>query len=127
MYKYNILKSPEYQDDYIYQGRNENNQIIIFEIFRVLDGYFNVKFYITTKRKKGFQKLKQTGKDGIKSLLWAKNCIVKFIEEFGSKFSGDTIRIYADDIRRIRTYERGLSKIGFKMSYSVQKYLYYKL
>ena len=22
MYKYNILKSPEYQDDYIYQGRN---------------------------------------------------------------------------------------------------------
>lgn len=127
MYDYYLIKNPEYKDDYIYQGRNELNQILYLEIFRCLDGYFFVKFYITTKRKKGFQKLKQTGKDGVKSLLWAKSCIVKFIEEFGSKFVGDTIRIYADDIRRIRTYERGLSEIGFKVSYSAPKYLYYKL
>ena len=127
MYKYKILKNPEYQDDYIYQGRNENNQIIIFEIFRVLDGYFNVKFYITTKRKNGYQFMKQTGTDGIKSLLWAKTCLIKFIEEFTERYHGYMIRIYADDIKRLNVYERGLRDIGFKMSYSKNKYLYYKI
>lgn len=127
MYKYTIIKDPGYKDDYIYQGRNEKNQILFFEICGSTDRCFYVKFYITTKRKKGFQTQKQTGKDGIKSLLWAKNCLIKFIEEFRERYHGYTIRVYADDIRRLNTYERGLKDIGFKKSYSKPFYMFYKL
>lgn len=127
MYKYTIIKDPGYKDDYIYQGRNEKNQILFFEICGYMDRCFYVEFYITTKRKDGFQTRKQTGKDGVKSLLWAKNCIVKFIEEFGEKYQGYTIRVYANDTRRLNTYERGLKDIGFRKSYSKPFYMFYKL
>lgn len=127
MYKYILIKDPNYKDDYIYQGRNKLNQILKLEIFFCTDNYFNVKFFITTKRSKGYQKFKQTGKDGITSLLWAKKCMIDFIEDFKERYHGSVIRVYGDDVRRVNVYERGLTSIGFKKAYLKNPYLYYKL
>ena len=127
MYEFSLIKDPNYKDDYIYQGRNEFNQIIKLEIFYCLDGYFHVIFFITSKRKKGYQRFKQTGKDGIKSLLWAKACIFDFISKFKGKYHDSVIRIYGDDKRRVNVYERGLASLGFKKSFSKTPFIYHRL
>lgn len=127
MYDYNIIEDPDFMDDYIYKSRNEFNQILQLEIYRYDERCFYVTFFITTKRVKGYQSLKQTGKDGIKSLLWTKYCIIDFIDKFKDKYHRSVIKIYADDVRRLNVYERGLTEIGFKKSYTKPKYLYYVL
>ena len=84
MYEINLTKSTEYMDTYYFKTKNELNQILYLEIFNSnwsefsLNKTYYVMFKINTKRKHGYQYLKQIGKDGLKSLMWAKKCIKYF-------------------------------------------------
>ena len=69
MYDIQRESGEEYLDHYIYKSRNECNQIIVCEVYRTYNETLNFAFYVTTKRKHGYQEGKTTGKDGIKSLL----------------------------------------------------------
>lgn len=69
-----------YQDHYVYKSRNGYGQIIVCEIYRNWRNTLNFTFYITTKRRDGYQYNRITGKDGIKSLLWAKRCLLDFLK-----------------------------------------------
>ena len=108
MYDIQRESGEEYLDHYIYKSRNECNQI-------------------TTKRKHGYQEGKTTGKDGIKSLLWAKKCLLDFIDYAKWKFPGDSIEVYPDDERRRKVYEYALLPLGFKIMKDKYKTLIYKL
>jgi len=121
MYKLEINKDNRYVDSYYFKVKNEFNQFLHFFIYNVdwsefnIDATYSVQFYITTKRKQGYQYLKQTGKDGLKSLLWAKECIKYFIN---NKLKGkDKIIIYADNNKRLKAYQWGLKDLGFTESY----------
>lgn len=129
MYDIQRIKSEDYVDCYTYKSRNECNQILVCEIYRTIEGYLNVTFYVTTKRKQGFQFKKSTGKDGIKSLMWAKKCLLDFIEfaRRVKKYKGQTLIVYPDDNRRRRVYERALIPIGFRIVKDRYKSLYLKL
>lgn len=109
------------------QLRNECNQIIVCEVYRTYNETLNFAFYITTKRKHGYQEGKITGKDGIKSLLWAKKCLLDFIDYAKWKFPGDSIEVYPDDERRRKVYEYALLPLGFKIMKDKYKTLIYKL
>jgi hypothetical protein len=104
----------------IYKGKNELGQILTLCIHP--DEYnacifWDVCFWVG-KRKKGYQYMQQTGKDGVKSLLWAKGCIVDFIKKHGMLKTSkkNYLCIYWDDRRRKETYYRGLKDLGFKFS-----------
>lgn len=120
MYDINLTKSTEYYNTYIFKTKNKNNQTLELLIFISDFSEFNlnntycVTFKINTKRKHGYQLLKQTGKDGIKSLLWAKNCIEYFINN--KLHNGDKIVIYADDSKRFKVYIRGLKSLKFDVA-----------
>lgn len=109
------------------QLRNECNQIIVCEVYRTYNETLNFAFYITTERKHGYQEGKITGKDGIKSLLWAKKCLLDFIDYAKWKFPGDSIEVYPDDERRRKVYEYALLPLGFKIMKDKYKTLIYKL
>ena len=120
MYEIELKEHKEYYNYYYYTAKNENGQILNLEF----DGWPNnksityyVKFFIG-KRKQGYQFLNQTGKDGLKSLIWAKNCIKHFIEnvQLPSKFNyltSQTIAICWDDSQRRDVYTWGLKSLGF--------------
>lgn len=120
---------------YKYRTKNINNQQLVLDIYCCGDSDFsndllwNVEFYITTKRKKGYQSLVSTGKDGIKSLIWAKNCIKDFIKEkeFDNEFN-NSILVNWEDSKRKKVYIYGLSKLGFKLiKYRRAESLYLKI
>lgn len=126
MYEINLTKSNEYIDTYYFKTKNELNQTLYLEIFNsnwselALNKTYNVTFKINTKRKHGYQYLKQVGKDGLKSLIWAKNCLIDFIEFCkNSKYSvyENIIIIQFDDNRRRNTYAYGLKSLGFKFGF----------
>ena len=70
---------------------------------------------MVTKRKQGYQENVQTGKDGLYSLIWAKNCILNFIDVIKDN---DTIIIYFSDNRRKKIYYRYLKDYNFKLGRS---------
>lgn len=118
MYDIKIIKDQDYYQTYCFKTKNEYGQILHLEIFssdwnylRSADTYA-VKFFITSKRKNGYQFLTQTGKDGIKSLAWAKKCIIYFLQNIIN--DRDKIIIFADNKKRMKIYEFGLTPIGFK-------------
>lgn len=134
MYEINLTKNNEYIDTYYFKTKNELNQTLYLEIFNsnwsefALTKTYNVTFKINNKRKHGYQYLKQVGKDGLKSLIWAKNCIKYFIENILKE--NDLITIYADDIQRFNVYTRGLKDLKFYISkidnYKVLIYKHYE-
>lgn len=75
----------------------------------------------------GYQEGKTTGKDGIKSLLWAKKCLFDFIDYAKWKFLGDSIEVHPDDERRRKVYEYALLPLGFKIMKDKYKTIIYKL
>lgn len=117
----------EYVCGYEYKSRNSLNQIMVCEIYLTTAKYINVSFYICDKRKTGYARLKSTGRDGIRSLLWAKSCIADFISFARTEHKGHVIRVYADDEKRRKVYEWGLAPLGFKTMYNRHKCLYLKL
>lgn len=86
--------------------------------------WYYVKLQIG-KRKEGYQFLKKTGKDGLKILIWAKNCIEHFINHVKKKSNywitdkglKSSIVIHWDDTQRQTVYLRGLK--NFKFYYGV--------
>ena len=107
---------------YKYRAKNINNQQLILDIYICDNSDFsnellwNIEFYIATKRKHGFQTLISTGKDGIKSLIWAKNCIKDFIKEKESDTEyNNSILVNWDNSKRKKIYIYGLSKLGFTL------------
>lgn len=113
MYEINPIKEDGYEASYIYKSKNIAGQIIHLNIFLCDYRYFWVIFYITTKRRNGFQEGKQTGKDGIKSLIWAKNCVLHFIETKRRLHHGKKLFIQGADKRRYSVYKRSLEPLGF--------------
>lgn len=118
-----------------YKSKNKFGQTMILRIGKDpewvgINFIYYVCFYITTKRKHGFQEGIQTGKDGLGSLLWAKKCIIDWIEyERNSYHTPKNIElcIYASDRRRFEAYKYGLIPLGFKVSYTRDPYLYLNL
>lgn len=117
MYEVRINKNISDNLCTIYQSVNSKNQIIQMsfmiddvKLFPEFTIYF-VTFQIMSKRKHGFQENVSTGKDGIKSLIWAKNCIKDFIEN--ELYSGDKIVIGASNSKRFRVYQKGLKDLRF--------------
>lgn len=109
---------------YQYKTKNSRNQLLTFKIYEYETGKFNVVFFITTKRKKGYQYKQQTGKDGIRSLIWAKQCLEDWISNCRKTHSGKVLEIYHDDKRRAAVYERYLVPIGFKVARNQYRNLY---
>lgn len=121
MYEINPVEQPF--GTFIYKSKNEFNQIITLKIQIWDDSIkvirWNVYFRIG-KNKNKYKDLEQMmvrGKDGLKSLLWAKNCIKDFI----NKISNDEffikrhnhIEVYWTNSKRRNVYERGLKDLGF--------------
>jgi hypothetical protein len=127
MYDINREKDESYEDCYVYKSKNEHGQVIVCEGYRTTDGYINFSFYITTKRKSGFQYGKVTGKDGVKSLLWAKKCLLDFISFSKRKFKGFILIVHPDDNRRRKVYEHYLIPLGFNVTKDKHRSLYMRL
>lgn len=114
MYEIDPIKNDDYVDCYVYKAKNEAGQRICLEIFRSLDEALWVTFYITTKKRDGFQEDTITGRDGIKSLIWAKKCLLDFIKRRKRQFHGSRLCIKGTDERRFNVYKRALETYGFR-------------
>lgn len=122
MYDIKLKKDNRYIGVYHYTTKNEAGQILYLEFLKEETNkhtFYYVLFHIG-KRKKGYQFMETTGKDGLKSLLWAKACIKDFIEQVngnGVLFFSDKIRhtiiIRWDDIKRQAAYYRWLKSLRF--------------
>ena len=112
---YSIQRKSSYNESYeriyYYECKNDSGQPMIFYITHKDKKYYFVTFYISSKKKRDFETLKQTGRDGLKPLIWAKSCLKDFIENVAKK--GDLIIVDYDDVRRKRVYARGLKELGF--------------
>jgi len=107
-------------NDIIYKGINGANQTMIMEFEKWYhelnnqDIYF-IKFYVANKRKQGYKFREQTGRDGIKSLLWAKRCLIDFLSNKINTNKENIITVFWDDKKRRDVYIRGLKHLGFKL------------
>ena len=117
MYDVNIQKHKDYYKAYYFKTKNMYNQTLFLEIspdrISQKNTMYFVTFTINSKRKQGYQYLKSTGKDGLKSLMWAKQCIEYFINNILN--SEESIVIYADNSQRFKVYEYGLRKLKFQI------------
>lgn len=122
MYEVKREINPEFINAYVYQTTNCFNQYLKFEVYETIDSkedkiYYAVTFFISNKRKQGFQQLRSTGKDGIKSLLWAKRCLIDFMEYIKTKdYPQSYITISWEDSHRKRVYYWGLKELGFYLT-----------
>lgn len=124
MYDIKVTKGDEYVDHYIFKSKNECGQVIVSEVYRTIDDYLNFSFYVSTKRKRGYQDGVVTGKDGTKSLVWAFRCLKYFIQSYSSKFSGEMLVIYPANERLRKIYEHYLIPVGFRIMYDRYRSLY---
>ena len=112
-------KWKDYFECYAYNAKNNVGQSMYVGINAIKGGFYDcsnnlvwsIVFYVTSKKKRGYEELKQTGKDGIKTLIWAKQCIKHFIENKCKK--GDLFIVCWDDVKRKNVYAYGLKDIGF--------------
>jgi hypothetical protein len=112
---YSISKTINRNDEtVIYKTKNESGQILDLTFY--LNKYSDTDVWWIVfwmgKRKKGFQYNTQTGKDGLKSLLWAKECIKDFILN-SDKHKKTRLALGWTDKRRREIYKWGLKDIGF--------------
>ena len=104
--------------DVEYTSTNSKGQVLKMNFTR--EDYTNsthwyVSFWVN-KRGKGYQLLQQTGKDGINSLIWAKNCVKDFIQYRSNfKLCPQYIIIHWDGGRRRDIYQWGLKSLGFTL------------
>jgi hypothetical protein len=81
--------------------------------------HYNIYLVTSHKRRQADDvRLKQTGKDGLKGLLWAKEKIIEFEEFIKEKHEGIPVIIHCswDDNRRRNVYERGLKGLGYRFN-----------
>lgn len=79
--------------------------------------YYNVWLSIEHKRKNiENTEGKITGKDGVKSLLWAKKRLIEFEDIVKEDYKDKEIYIYIGwyDNKRRNVYERGLKNLGYE-------------
>ena len=121
-------KDVRIEDDttiYRYRCSNSSNQIIDLSLFLNNDKInkkelWSVRLFVNSKKSKGYEYLKQTGKAGIESLIIAKSLLKYHIDNIivsKSKTTDQIVLIWADDSRRFKAYEWGLKDIGFKQGY----------
>lgn len=102
--------------DIVYKNKNSKGQTVSLTI--QYESYkdsvhWNVCLWIG-KHSKGYQKLKQTGKDGLKSLLWAKKCIIDFINNIPKdKNKKHYLIVRWEDSKRRDAYRWGLKGLEF--------------
>lgn len=117
MYDVDIKKHKHYYKAYYFKTKNMFNQTLFLEIYPERISQKNTMYFVTftinNKRRQGYQYLKSTGKDGLKSLIWAKRCIQYFINNILNL--GESIVIYADNSQRFKVYEYGLRKLKFQI------------
>ena len=124
-----IFKKDEIKEDdtivYRYRCQNSSNQTIELSLFLCNDeinkrDLWSVRLFVNSKKSKGYEYLKQTGKAGIESLIIAKSLLKYHIDNTivsKSKTTDQIVLIWADDSRRFKAYEWGLKDIGFKQGY----------
>ena len=81
--------------------------------------YWTVFLVVYHKRKQiDNLMLKQTGKDGLEPLIWAKQAILSFEKKLIDRGPDwdvpNYLYIAADDKRRFHAYQKGLSRNGFR-------------
>ncbi len=105
--------------DVMYKNKNSHGQTVSLTIQYESYGdsiHWNACLWIG-KHDKGYQQLKQTGKDGLTSLLWAKKCIIDFIENIPKdKSKKHYLEVRWDDSKRKNTYMWGLKDLGFEIN-----------
>ena len=118
MYEFKVFTK---DNDIKYQTVNANGQTIRLIFYkwyypykRRIDWY--VCFDIVDKRKHSYRYGEETGTDGLKSLIWAKNCINDFITNEIDREVDNVIIVQWDNAQRKRVYERGLKNLGFKLT-----------
>lgn len=126
MYEINIENEENYINSYIYRSKNEYNQKMMLNIW--LDSQASAKrnFWTVTlhigkvsNRNKDFEEIHITGKDGIKSLIWAKKCLVHFINNIYNLSINYSTRenifiVRGSDKRRFEVYKYGLRDLEFE-------------
>lgn len=123
MYKIEAIHCEQtYPTDYIYKSRNEHGQSITLECYVFEEDkinnkiYWNVSFHIGKRKRilKDFEDMTTTGKDGIKSLLWAKNCIIDVRKNIKKDYKDykNIICIYWTDKRRRDVYYKNLKELN---------------
>lgn len=107
-----------YLHSYFYQSKNECSQIIRCEFYETVgpSNHFNFSFCIKQKRKWNFPDGEITGKDGIKSLVWAYRCLLDCIDFLEWRYPHSTLHIYGDTRRKQKIYNRYLLPLGFKIT-----------
>lgn len=130
---YNNYGGAWFSDTYEFRVKNSKNQTISlsFECFDwnavTSERWWNVVLSINSKRNKGFQQLKQTGKAGLESLVLTKKLLKHFINNFYHYVPGkyynidDRIFVWWDDSRRRDVYKKYLADIGFVETYIASK------
>jgi hypothetical protein len=95
-------------------------EIIFQEFFCSGTYYFNICLETYHKRKQRDNLFnKQTGKDGLQGLIWAKKKILEFeeyVRQMESKYRAVIYCTWTDNQRR-NVYEWGLKKIGYEIKY----------
>jgi hypothetical protein len=91
--------------------------------------FYNI--YLVTAHKRTQEiaaTLKQTGRDGLAGLLWAKDMLLNFENFILDKQPDRNVIVYCfwDDNRRRKVYGRGLTKIGYKYGRLFNKKVLYK-
>ena len=87
---------------------------------------FNFEFFIKDKRKSPYPENQITGRDGLKSLIWAYRCLKDSINFLKWKYPYSTLYIFGDNKRKQRIYKRYLTPLGFKCKQNKDKTLYLK-
>lgn len=104
---------------YMYRVKMDNGQYVNMEIYAFNAGKkyrgWTVILSVPSKKKKGYEFRKQTGRNGITSLLIAKEIIKYHTENVIKKDKSRDHLFYIgwDDKAREKAYTRGLSDLGF--------------
>ena len=117
------MRKKGYTGYYTYRVKMDNGQTLSMDICKYLpENYetskiaiWSIILSVSTKRKRGYEFLKQTGKNGLTSLLIAKEILKYHISEVigREKHYDHVIAVQWDDRARMRAYERGLRDLGF--------------
>ena len=107
----------------VYKSKNQHGQAITLKLVNEeYDNlvYWSVVFWVG-KKKRGYEYGVQTGRDGLKSLLWAKSCLLDFISRLEHHGKHHHLIISWDNNRRKKAYMRGLNDLGFRLNRIEQK------
>lgn len=122
-YEIEVKVNREYLHSYFYQSKNDCGQIIRCEFGQCkkdkLD--FDFSFCIKPKRKLGFPEGQITGRDGLKSLIWAYHCLLDCIAYLKWRHPNSTLYIYGDTKRKWQIYKRYLLPLGFQIAQNKHK------